>query len=244
MNEWTARDGSRLEKCPRVLSTRELTPPNGKEPSPLAGTKPLFFRNCFWSCSSPAEQLSPHFAWSTAIKMAPALSVLVVLVPLGAASAADAVSTRSLAVDVSLISVHSANVNNNNNNNNNDNKLLLVGCRFGEMNKYIFGRKKKHNCALQHCGERGNYTTTQQNDHGKTCMHCNKYGSTYKKGRRKATLDIINTGSILHCRQKDTGTDQIRDEIRRQTLLKEAACSQKQPRISSSRQAKHGQANR
>ncbi|KRZ82712.1 hypothetical protein T08_13872 [Trichinella sp. T8] len=102
----------RLEKCPRVLSTREFTPPNGKEPSPLVGTKPLFFRNCFRSCSSPAELSRLCSARSS---VAAAFSVLVVLVPLGAASAADAVSTRSLAVD--------ANVNNNNNS---DNKLLLT----------------------------------------------------------------------------------------------------------------------
>ncbi|KRY08773.1 hypothetical protein T12_10890 [Trichinella patagoniensis] len=101
----------RLEKCPRVLSTREFTPPNGKEPSPLVGTKPLFFRNCFRSCSSPAELSRLCSARSS---VAAAFSVLVVLVPLGAASAADAVSTRSLAVD--------ANVNNNNS----DNKLLLT----------------------------------------------------------------------------------------------------------------------
>ncbi|KRY61213.1 hypothetical protein T03_15317 [Trichinella britovi] len=87
----------RLEKCPRVLSTREFTPPNGKEPSPLVGTKPLFFRNCFRSCSSPAELSRLCSARSS---VAAAFSVLVVLVPLGAASAADAVSTRSLAVDI------------------------------------------------------------------------------------------------------------------------------------------------
>ncbi|XP_003380043.1 putative inner membrane lipoprotein [Trichinella spiralis] len=123
-------------------NTREFTPPNGKEPSPLVGTKPLFFRNCFRSCSSPAELSRLCSARSS---VAAAFSVLVVLVPLGAASAADAVSTRSLAVDVSLISVHpaarwhfkqlkdstdanctfryrqQANVNNNS-----DNKLLLT----------------------------------------------------------------------------------------------------------------------